>query len=113
MALPMIEVIQRINPFSIQINDQHHLTHPLRLRIGINTGEAIAGVIGTKKFIYDLWGDAVNVASRMEAAGQPNLIQVTESTYECLKDRYIFEKRGMISVKGKGAMTTYWLLGRA
>jgi len=113
MALAMIEVIQRINPFSIQINDQHHLTHPLRLRIGINTGEAIAGVIGTKKFIYDLWGDAVNVASRMEAAGQPNLIQVTESTYECLKDRYIFEKRGMISVKGKGAMTTYWLLGRA
>lgn len=111
MALAMIEVIQKLNPFSIQIDDQHHLTHPLRLRIGINTGEAIAGVIGTKKFIYDLWGDAVNVASRMEAAGQPNLIQVTEATYECLKDRYIFEKRGMISVKGKGAMTTYWLLG--
>ncbi|NJN73913.1 MAG: PAS domain S-box protein [Limnothrix sp. RL_2_0] len=112
MALAMIEVIKKLNPFTIQIDNKNHLTHPLRLRIGINTGEVIAGVIGTKKFIYDLWGDAVNVASRMEAASEPNLIQVTEATYECLKDRYVFEKRGMISVKGKGAMTTYWLLGR-
>lgn len=113
MALAMIDVVQHLNPINIQLDEYTHFTHPLRLRIGINTGEVIAGVIGTRKFIYDLWGDAVNVASRMESSGEPNLIQVTESTYQQLKDRYIFEERGMISVKGKGAMTTYWLLGKA
>jgi PAS domain S-box-containing protein len=113
MALAMIEVVQRLNPITVQIDESTQFTHPLRLRIGINTGEVIAGVIGTRKFIYDLWGDAVNVASRMESSGEPNLIQVTDTTYQRLKDRYIFEERGMISVKGKGAMTTYWLLGKA
>jgi adenylate cyclase len=71
----------------------------------------VAGVIGTKKFIYDLWGDAVNVASRMESSGVPGKIQVTEATYERLKERYKFEKRGQVDVKGRGEMTTYWLVG--
>ncbi|MBE9142716.1 adenylate/guanylate cyclase domain-containing protein [Planktothrix mougeotii] len=83
---------------------------PLQMRIGINTGSVVAGVIGVKKFIYDLWGDAVNVASRMESSGLPGKIQVTENTYERLKHRYNFEKRGQVEVKGKGEMTTYWLI---
>jgi class 3 adenylate cyclase/CheY-like chemotaxis protein len=83
----------------------------IQIRIGINTGIVVAGVIGTKKFIYDLWGDAVNIASRMESSGQPGSIQVTEATYERLKDKYVFQKRGAIKVKGKGEMVTYWLIG--
>lgn len=84
----------------------------LRVRVGINTGPAVAGVIGTAKFAYDLWGDAVNTASRMESHGLPEGIQVTEATYLRLKDKYAFESRGMIDVKGKGPMATYLLLGR-
>jgi len=84
----------------------------LEIRIGINTGSVIAGVIGIKKFIYDLWGDAVNVASRMESHGKPGCIQVTEATYTHLKDDYILEARGKIAVKGRGEMNTYWLVGR-
>lgn len=84
----------------------------LSLRIGINTGPVVAGVVGTKKFIYDLWGDAVNTASRMESHGLPDAIQVTADTYAILRDKYILEERGAIEVKGKGEMTTYLLLGR-
>lgn len=83
-----------------------------RLRIGINTGPVIAGVIGTKKFTYDLWGDTVNVASRMESHGVAGCIQVTATTYERLKDKYMFEQRGLTSIKGKGDMMTYWLIGK-
>ncbi|WP_017305293.1 adenylate/guanylate cyclase domain-containing protein [Spirulina subsalsa] len=85
---------------------------PFQLRIGINTGSVVAGVIGIRKFSYDLWGDAVNVASRMESLGEPGKIQVTAVTYERLKDQFILEERGSIVVKGKGNMKTYWLLGR-
>jgi adenylate cyclase len=91
-------------------NVKHSAT--LSIRIGINTGSAIAGVIGTTKFIYDLWGDAVNTASRMESHGLPGCIQVTESTYECLRDTYLFEERGVIQVKGKGEMRAYLLIGK-
>lgn len=84
----------------------------IQIRVGINTGVVVAGVIGTKKFIYDLWGDAVNVASRMESSGEPGSIQVTEDTYHYLKEKYRLEMRGAIAVKGKGDMTTYWLKGR-
>lgn len=72
----------------------------------------IAGIIGIKKFIYDLWGDTVNIASRMESHGLPGSIQVTEDTYKRLKHRYHFEDRGPIQVKGKGQMNCYLLTGR-
>lgn len=85
---------------------------PFSLRIGIDTGPVVAGVIGLKKFSYDLWGDAVNVASRMESQGFPNEIQVTQSVYDRLKDHYVFEERGYIDVKGKGHMMVHWLRER-
>ncbi|MBL1175745.1 MAG: PAS domain S-box protein [Pantanalinema sp. GBBB05] len=85
---------------------------PIAVRVGINTGAVVAGVIGKKKFIYDLWGDAVNMASRMESHGIAGGIQVTESTYQLLKDQYRFEERGSIQVKGRGEMQTYFLLDR-
>ncbi|HIK08749.1 MAG TPA: adenylate/guanylate cyclase domain-containing protein [Oscillatoriaceae cyanobacterium M33_DOE_052] len=84
---------------------------PFSIRIGINTGPVVAGVIGRKKFIYDLWGDTVNVASRMESHGIPGEIQVTESTYIMLRDQFAFQHRGSIRVKGKGEMNTYLLTG--
>ncbi|NEP11433.1 MAG: response regulator [Symploca sp. SIO2C1] len=83
-----------------------------QLRIGINTGQVVAGVIGMTKFIYDLWGDTVNVASRMESSGIPGEIQVTATTYERLNKKFLFEKRGSITIKGKGEMTTYLLKSR-
>jgi class 3 adenylate cyclase len=82
------------------------------MRIGINTGPVVAGVIGKKKFIYDLWGDTVNIASRMESTGIAGEIQVTEPTYQALHKRYQFECRGEIAVKGKGLMKTYLLRDR-
>jgi class 3 adenylate cyclase len=85
----------------------------IHFRIGIHAGPVVAGVIGVTKFIYDVWGDTVNTASRMESHGLPDHIQVTEQVYERLRDRYVFEKRGLVEVKGKGPMTTYFLLGRA
>jgi len=84
---------------------------PLEFRIGINSGPVVGGVIGRKKFVFDLWGDAVNIASRMEAQGIPGEIQVTAATYELLKDRFILKPRGTITVKGKGDMFTWLLAG--
>ena len=84
----------------------------LQVRIGIDTGPVEAGVIGTSKFSYDLWGDTVNTASRMESHGIAGCIQVTERTYQRLRDGYRFQRRGPIQVRGKGEMVTYFLVGR-
>ncbi len=84
----------------------------LKVRVGLHTGPVVAGVIGKKKFIYDLWGDTVNVASRMEAQGLAGSIQVTAETHRRLRDQFTFEERGAMPVRGIGQMMTYLLLGR-
>jgi len=95
----------------VHITREHALEHrvPLKVRIGINSGPVVAGVIGRSKYIYDLWGDTVNIASRMEAAGVPDSIQVTRPVYEQLKDLFAFEPRGNLDIKGKGDVEA-WLL---
>ena len=103
MALDMLVAIQELNV---------KLDANFEIRIGINSGPVVAGVIGTKKFIYDLWGNAVNTASRMESHGIPGRIQVSFYTYDLLCDKYEFEERGLIEIKGKGEMRTYFMTGR-
>ena len=103
LAIDMQKAVAR---FNVELNQS------LSIRIGINSGPVVAGVIGLKRFIYDLWGDTVNIASRMESQGIAGVIQVSEATYECLKEQYLFQKRGIIQVKGKGEMTTYLLTGK-
>ena len=86
--------------------------HDLRLRIGISSGPVVAGVIGRRRFLYDLWGDTVNMASRMESHGTPDAIQITRSTWELLRDDFVVEPLGLVDVKGKGAVETWRLVGR-
>ncbi len=103
MALDMMRFVEGFNA-------RRHTT--LSLRTGIHTGPVVAGVIGTKKFNYDLWGDTVNTASRMESHGLPGHIHVTQATYERLRGKYVFTGRGRIPIKGKGEMDTWLLEGR-
>ena len=102
MALDMLEAVDSKDGVG-------HLG--VELRVGINSGPVVAGVIGRKRFLYDLWGDAVNTASRMETHGTPGRIHITRATYELLKDEFVCEPRGTVTVKGKGDMETWYLVG--
>jgi class 3 adenylate cyclase len=84
--------------------------HKLELRIGLHSGPAVAGVIGKDKFLYDLWGDTVNIASRLESQGLPGRVQVSEDVVELLYKRFRFEARGVVELKGRGPIMTYWLV---
>jgi class 3 adenylate cyclase len=107
-----------IAELALRIRDHMAITdfdgHRLTMRIGINSGPVVAGIIGTHKFSYDMWGDTVNTASRMESSGVPGEIQVSSATRQILEGNgYRFEPRGTIDVKGKGAMETWLLVGRS
>jgi class 3 adenylate cyclase len=103
LALNLREEIERLN---------HQYDTSIRLRIGISTGPVVAGVIGRKKFAYDVWGETVNLACRLESTGEAGKIQIAESTYERLKDKYQFEKKHSIDAKGHGDLPAYWLGNR-
>ncbi len=100
MALEMIDVMEKFN---------HEFDHHLHIRIGISTGSAVAGVIGKRKFVYDLWGDVVNTASRMESHGVPDRIQITDTMRKDLGKQFLCEERGLIDIKGKGEVNTWFL----
>ena len=104
LALEMRDLTER----TYSVNEQ-----PLQLRIGIATGPVVAGVVGTKKFIYDLWGDTVNIASRLTSENEPGGIQVDERSFNVLRNEYEFEAPRTLNLKGKGYTTVYELLGRA
>jgi class 3 adenylate cyclase len=103
MALEMIDCLKQFNS---------NRRASLQIRIGLNTGPVVAGVIGSSKFIYDLWGDTVNTASRMESTGLPGRIQITAPTERALSEQFECEDRGDVEVKGKGRLHTWWLNGR-
>ena len=100
MALAMLEAVETAGD---AVGEQ------LQLRVGLNTGALIAGVLGTHKFVYDVWGDTVNTAKRMESYGLPGRVHVSAATHQALGEVFRFEPRGALEVKGKGSMETYFL----
>jgi adenylate cyclase len=117
MPEPRADHAEAIAEMALKIQEaadafQVQLGEPFQVRIGISSGSVVAGVIGNKKFTYDLWGDPVNLASRMQSTATPGRTQVTPTTYRRLQHKYEFEERGLIEVQGVGAMMTYWLVGR-
>ncbi len=114
LPVPVADHAERMVRMAIRmvhITREHALEHQvnMKLRVGVNSGPVVAGVIGKSKYIYDLWGDTVNLASRMESGGIPDSVQVTRPVYEKLKGQFVFEARGAIEVKGKGSVEA-WLL---
>lgn len=116
LPIPDENHCQSIANMALEINqvikEKYTLKYNLTLRIGIHTGHAVAGVIGNKKFVYDIWGDCVNIASRYEASGHPEKIHITQDVKDVLGDDYVYEDCGEIAIKGKGMMHSYFLLGR-
>jgi adenylate cyclase len=102
-ALAMLETVKRTN-YDLQI--------PLQMRFGMHSGDVVAGIIGTHKFVYDIWGDAVNIASRMESHGMPNRIQISAATRLHIHEHFQLEPHGWVDIKGRGPMETFILLGR-
>jgi len=100
MALAMLDAVETAS---------RAVGQPLRLRIGLNTGPLIAGVLGTHKFVYDVWGDTVNTAKRMESYGVPGRIHVSATTRQALGDAFRFEPRGLLEIKGKGPLETFFV----
>lgn len=100
MAIGMIEAVHEIGM---------GFGEPLQARIGIHSGDVVAGIIGRHRFIYDVWGDTVNTASRLESSGVPNRVQISEATYQRVKNSFHCEPRGELDIKGKGRLLTYFL----
>ena len=103
MAKLALGVLQRLDEFNERKGTN------LKMRVGLHCGPVVAGVIGTSKFIYDLWGESINMASRMESTGAPNEIQISQAFYDALEGEYATVLRGEIEVKGAGKMQTYLL----
>jgi len=103
LSLDMIEALQRFNERS---------GHALQVRVGVASGAVVAGVIGKRLYVYDVWGDAVTIASRMESHGVAGRVQVADSTRRLLGEPFALEERGALAVEGQGEMTTWFVAGR-